>query len=100
MDRLEAHELFTNRDDRTALPADIEVNGLDAWPAAAVAACELAGYLDDATDDVGLDAGLAHFESLLSMGVMDDDQWKAVAFEVLDDLMQWGERMDREAQLN
>lgn len=100
MDRLTAHARFDRREDRSALPADIEVNGLDAWPSGAVAAVELAGHLDDATTDADLDAGLEHFSTLLSMGVMDDDQWKAVAFEILDDLMRWGEETDRLAALN
>jgi hypothetical protein len=100
MDRLEAHAMFDRREDRSAMPADIEVSGCDAWPAACVAACELSGMLDDCRDDRDLDEALEHFQSLLEMGVMDDIKWKAVAFEVLDELMEWGERMDREAQLN
>lgn len=101
MNRLEAHERFTNRTDRSALPADFTVEGADVWPAAATAAVELAGYLDAAcVDDADLDAGLAHFESLFSMEIIGEETWTRTAFEVLRELMAFGMETDRIAAMN
>ena len=100
MRRMEAHERFTNRSDRSALPADFTIDGADVWPAAATAAVELAGYLEDATDDADLDAGLEHFESLFSMEIITEETWTQTAFEILRDLMAFGQEIDRIAAMN
>jgi hypothetical protein len=100
MTTLQAHEHFARRDPwtgRSAFPVDATLDGgPDAWPAAATAACVLAGGLESAQDDSDLDELLEHFESLVNMGVTDDAKLEAETLLVLDELMRWGDEMERE----
>jgi hypothetical protein len=56
---------------------------------------QLAGCLDDAITDADLDEGLEHFQYLLSDGIVTQDQWHAEMLEVIDAVMEWGERQER-----
>jgi hypothetical protein len=97
MHLLTAHELFCQRTSRDALPGDclLNVNGnqVDAWPAAAVAACDLAGCLEDAQTDADLDDGLAHFQTLLSAEIVTGEQWREEIGRVVAALMEWGDTL-------
>lgn len=101
MRRLDAHAMFDARgDDREALDCDATIGGLDAWPAAAVAAVELAGHLDDAASHADLDVGLEHFQRLYEAGIVTDEKWQETSIEILGDLESWGEETDRIAAMN
>ena len=100
MNRLQAHEAFCNRQDRSILDADATVGDCDCWPSVATAAVELAGRLEDAKTDADLDAGVLHFFTLLSIDVVDESRWRDVAFEILADLEAWGMEVDRQAVMN
>jgi hypothetical protein len=94
MDSLTAHALFCQRTDRSALPADCTIEGMDAWPAAATAAVAMAGYLDDAQSDQDLDDGLEHFQTLCRIGgIIDADTWRHETGCVIAQLMAWGDRV-------
>lgn len=102
MTTLEAHAAFAARDawtGRDAFPHDVTLDGgTDAWPAAATAACVLAGGLDGAQTDSDLDELLQHFDSLVSMGIKTDDDLEAETLVVLNELMEWGEKAERELE--
>ena len=103
MDVLEAHEIFARRTDRSALPFKVELDlpygKADCWPAAGVAAVELAGRLEDAQNDVDLNEALAHFNYLFEDKIVSEEEWdqetNRVVFEVSRDCL----RREREGNL-
>lgn len=90
MDYLLANALLTAREDRSAFPFFMELDGVDAWPEMAVAAVALSGCLDDARTDEDLDEGLAHFRSLMEIGVFDADALKRETLHVIAAVMEYG----------
>jgi hypothetical protein len=91
MDALQAHEIFGAMKERVCLPIDIQLHGVDAWPAAATAAADLAGYLDDALGESDLVEGVKHFVSLSHAGIFSENQWFEETTKVVARLIEWGD---------
>jgi hypothetical protein len=93
MDYVEAHEWFAAHESkgRELFEPALFVNGAPAWPAGAVAAVSLAGYLDDAVNEEDLIAGLEHFKSLIRAELVDEKVWYDEAAAVIAAIIEWGD---------
>lgn len=97
MDLLTAHGMIASRADfgRSLLPEGIDieaVEGLEPIAPLVTAAVSLSGMLDGATTQHDLDEAAQHFCSLLGGGVFTLEQWSEEAHEVIQQIVEWGER--------
>lgn len=101
MTTLKAHELLGRRDPKTGRAAfayeTTLPDGTDCWPAAATAACVLAGGVEEARDDSDLDELLGRFAVLQEIGSVTNDDLARAAMAVVEELLRWGAAVDRAA---
>lgn len=100
MKAVTAHGRLAVRQNRDILPIEVEVDGVDIWPAYAVAFAELSGMLEGAVDDADLDAAIQHGKSLLEAEVISRAMLDREANRVIDLVVKWGERHARAAANN
>ena len=99
MDTLTAHgklALVPPADRDCLLPGDFSQKGCDYWPAFATALARLSGGLDDATSDAELADAVRHGLSLINAEVIPPDNLAHEANAVVEEIRQWGERIDSE----
>lgn len=96
MDIIEAHGRFAVRKDRTVFGfyATLSLDGqeVDGWPAACTALANLSGQLDDCETEEHLSDAVDHGLSLLSIGVVTDEELEAEVRSVVREIIDWGDR--------
>lgn len=97
MDVTTAHGMIACRKDfgRSLLPEGIDieaVDGMEPITPLATAEVSLSGMLDDAESDADLDEAAEHFRTLLNAGVFTLEQWSQEAHEVIQQIIEWGDR--------
>jgi hypothetical protein len=94
--KLEAHAKFAllTRDQRAFLDESFATvqDGTDFGPALGTALADLSGWLEDAADREALIVAAKHGASLVSAGLVTDQQMADAMSDVMREVVAWGER--------
>lgn len=84
--------------DRDVLPdMRCRVNGVEDWPALATALASLSGWFEEAENEAALDTAVQQGASLLSAGVVDNEQLQTEILDVVRELCRWCQRHEATA---